>query len=76
MNFEEELKKRTRHADEVVCSFLPAVEGADETLLSAMNYSVRAGGKRLRPLMIESTCRIGCTAEMKNWRSLSWLPWK
>ena len=58
MNFEEELKKRTRHADEVVCSFLPAVEGADETLLSAMNYSVRAGGKRLRPLMIESTCRM------------------
>ena len=55
MNFAEELKKRTRHADEVVCSFLPAVEGADETLLSAMNYSVRAGGKRLRPLMIEST---------------------
>ena len=62
MNFAEELKKRTRHADEVVCSFLPVAEGADETLLSAMNYSVRAGGKRLRPLMIESTCRIfhGC----------------
>ncbi len=58
MNFAEELKKRTRHADEVVCSFLPVAEGADETLLSAMNYSVRAGGKRLRPLMIESTCQM------------------
>lgn len=58
MDFQMELEKRKRHADEVVCSFLPEAEGPDVTLLSAMNYSVRVGGKRLRPLMIESTFRM------------------
>lgn len=58
MDFMQELEQKTRHADSVVCSYLPAEEGPDRTLLEAMNYSVRAGGKRLRPLMIESTFRM------------------
>jgi len=58
MEFQEERKRRTEHADQVVYSFLPKAEGYDRTLLSAMDYSVRAGGKRLRPLMIESTCAM------------------
>lgn len=58
MNFAEELKQRTEHADEIIRSFLPKEDGLDKTLLTAMNYSVTAGGKRLRPLMIESTFRM------------------
>lgn len=58
MDFKEELEQRTRHAESVVYSYLPEVKGQDKTLLDAMNYSVRAGGKRLRPLMMESTYRM------------------
>lgn len=58
MDFAQELKQRTDHVNQVIYSFLPKEEGHDRTLLSAMNYSVRAGGKRLRPLMIESTYRM------------------
>lgn len=32
--------------------YLPAEEGYAQTLLEAMNYSVRAGGKRIRPILM------------------------
>ena len=45
----EELKKRTGEVEAVVDSYLPEEEGHQKTIFEAMNYSVRAGGKRLRP---------------------------
>lgn len=60
MNFPEELKKRTAFTEEIIKSFLPAEEGFQKTVLEAMNYSVLAGGKRLRPLlMYETYCMFG-----------------
>lgn len=38
--------------------YLPKVEGYAETVLEAMNYSVRAGGKRLRPLFMYEAYRM------------------
>ena len=35
--------------------FLPAEEGQQRIIFEAMNYSVRAGGKRLRPILMEET---------------------
>ncbi|HBN57424.1 MAG TPA: farnesyl-diphosphate synthase [Lachnospiraceae bacterium] len=58
MNFPEELKKRTAFTEEIVKSFLPAEEGFQKTVLEAMNYSVLAGGKRLRPLLMYETYRM------------------
>lgn len=52
---EEELKTRQAHCEEVVSSYLPKEEDYQKTGFSAMNYSVRAGGKRLRPLFIYTT---------------------
>ena len=53
LNFEEELRIRTMEADETVLSFLPKEEGRAKDLIEAMNYSVTAGGKRLRPVMMK-----------------------
>lgn len=58
MNFPEELKKRTAFTEEIIKSFLPAEEGFQKTVLEAMNYSVLAGGKRLRPLLMYETYRM------------------
>ena len=33
--------------------FLPAEEGQQRIIFEAMNYSVRAGGKRLSPILME-----------------------
>lgn len=35
--------------------FLPVEEGQQRIIFEAMNYSVRAGGKRLRPILMEET---------------------
>lgn len=58
MEMHEELKKRTAEVETVVERYLPAEEGHQKTIFEAMNYSVRAGGKRLRPMLIEETYRL------------------
>lgn len=49
VNFQDELKKRTEEIEKVLASYLPKEEGFARTMAQAMNYSVKAGGKRLRP---------------------------
>ena len=58
MNFQDELKRRTDEIEEMFRSFLPAEEGFARTLAQAMNYSMLAGGKRLRPMLIQETYRL------------------
>ena len=58
MNFHEELKEITDWTQEVVAGFLPAEEGYQKNVMEAMNYSVLAGGKRLRPLLMYETYRM------------------
>ena len=58
MNFQDELTKRTEDAERVIKSFLPAEEGFARTMAQAMNYSMLAGGKRLRPILMKETYRL------------------
>ena len=58
MEMREELKKRTGEVEAVVESYLPKEEGHQKTIFEAMNYSVRAGGKRLRPMLMEETYHL------------------
>ena len=44
--------------EQIVTSFLPKEEGYQKTVLEAMNYSVSAGGKRLRPMLMLETYRM------------------
>ena len=53
--FMEELQKKAEHINNVLEKFLPAEEGQQRIIFEAMNYSVRAGGKRLRPMLMEET---------------------
>ena len=38
--------------EEMIEPYMPAEEGYQKTVLAAMNYAVKAGGKRLRPMML------------------------
>lgn len=58
VNFQDELKKRTEEIEAVLKSYLPREGGFAKTMAQAMNYSVLAGGKRLRPMLILETCRM------------------
>lgn len=58
MNFEKELKEKVVEIEEILQKFLPKEEGYQKTVLEAMNYSVLAGGKRLRPMLMLETYRL------------------
>ncbi len=57
-DFREEIKMRTEQVESVVKSYLPREEDRQKTVIEAMNYSVQAGGKRLRPLLMWETYRM------------------
>lgn len=58
MNFEEELRLRTDNVQKIIEKYLPKAEGFQKTVLEAMNYSMLAGGKRLRPILMQETYRM------------------
>lgn len=58
MSFKEELQKKTREIEELLGRYLPREEGFQKIVLEAMNYSVTAGGKRLRPMLMQETYRM------------------
>ena len=63
-NFKAVLEEKTRETESIIAAYLPKEEGFAKELAKAMNYSMTAGGKRLRPLLLqESFCLFGGTGE-------------
>lgn len=54
MNINNEIKERVKYIDEVINDYLPKEEGHQAPVIEAMNYSILAGGKRLRPLIMKT----------------------
>lgn len=64
--FQELLKQKTTYVNDVLEQHLPVEEGLQKSVLEAMNYSVRVGGKRLRPIFLwESFLLCGGKTEEK-----------
>ena len=68
-NFKERFSQAVKEAETVVYSYLPEETGHQKTIFEAMNYSVKAGGKRLRKC-------TACSAETVRRSSRSWRPWR
>ncbi|MCI8363840.1 MAG: polyprenyl synthetase family protein [Eubacterium sp.] len=51
-DFEQGMAQRVQRAEQILDRYLPAEEGYQKTIFEAVNYSVRAGGKRLRPILM------------------------
>lgn len=56
--FEATMKEKVRDIESMLEGFLPKEEGCQRAVIEAMNYSVRAGGKRLRPMLMQETYRL------------------
>ena len=59
--FKAELQTGIERVDREIQRFLPEESGRQRLILEACNYSVRNGGKRIRPLLMESAyflCRL------------------
>ena len=57
-NFKEQLSKETACIDNIIEKYLPEAKGHAEYIKSAMDYSVEAGGKRIRPMIMLETYKL------------------
>ena len=58
MNFKQELEQRTQETNRILMAYLPEETGHQRIIMEAMNYSVMAGGKRLRPMLMKETYQL------------------
>lgn len=58
MNFNIARTERVNKIEEIIKAYLPKEEGYQKLVMEAMNYSILAGGKRLRPMLMEETFRL------------------
>lgn len=58
MTFNEELNLKVQYIESVLDKYVPEEEGYAKTVIEAMNYSLKAGGKRLRPLLMFEAYRL------------------
>lgn len=53
-DFEKILAERVGQAEHAVSGYLPEEKGYQKTIFEAVNYSVNAGGKRIRPVIMQA----------------------
>ncbi len=58
MDIEKEIEIRRIRIEEQIRGYMPKESGLQQTVLDAMEYSVFAGGKRLRPMLMEASYQM------------------
>ena len=58
MNIEKEIMERGESINLLLESYLPEETGYQKRIFEAVNYSMLAGGKRLRPMLMQETYRL------------------
>ena len=58
MNFEQQMTDKCTYIESVIRKYLPLEEGYQKEIMEAMHYSMTAGGKRVRPLLMLETYQM------------------
>ena len=58
MAFKENLNTKSAYIEDLLKEYMPKEEGYQKTIFEAMNYSLSAGGKRLRPILTMEACKV------------------
>lgn len=58
MEFKNSLKIKSDYIEELLKKYMPKEDGYQSTIMESMNYSLKAGGKRLRPILTLEACKI------------------
>ena len=58
MEFKDVLKQKIDYIETLLNKYMPKEEGYQKTIIESMNYSLKAGGKRLRPILTLESCKI------------------
>ncbi|MCI9423314.1 MAG: polyprenyl synthetase family protein [Dorea sp.] len=57
-DFQVQIKQKVQRIEGILQEYLPKQKGYQSVIMEAMGYSLLAGGKRLRPLMMQETFRL------------------
>lgn len=57
-NFNQLLQDKVTQIENIIYSFNPEEVGYQKTIFEAINYSITAGGKRLRPMLLMETAKL------------------
>ncbi len=58
MDFKSELLRRKDEVEDVLVEYFGDKLGHQRTVVEAMEYSIKAGGKRLRPILLIEVCKL------------------
>lgn len=58
MDFKSQLLQRKTIIDDNICDCFKDKNGLQRTVVEAMEYSIKAGGKRLRPVLLLEVCEM------------------
>ncbi len=58
MDINKEIAYKASDADRMIYQVLPVEKGYQKTVIQAMNYSILAGGKRIRPILMLETYKL------------------
>ena len=56
--WQRQMQEKLRETENIVTRWLPEETGHQRLIFQAMNYSVLAGGKRLRPMLMKEVYRL------------------
>ena len=57
-DFKELQKQKVYEIESILQQYLPQQKGYQKLIMEAMAYSLLAGGKRLRPMMMQETFKL------------------
>lgn len=56
--FQNELEEKVKQIESLLKGYLPKIAGPQQVIMEAMEYSLLAGGKRLRPMLMQEAFRL------------------
>lgn len=56
--FQKQLEQKVQKIEDILQGYLPKQKGYQSVIMEAMGYSLLAGGKRLRPMLMQETFRL------------------
>lgn len=58
MNFDKILSEKKKQVEQHLYTYFSGLAGLQQTLFQAADYSIKAGGKRLRPVLLLEACQL------------------
>ena len=58
MEFQPELNNRVKEAEQIISKYMPQKKEMQKTVLEAMDYTMSAGGKRIRPILMKAVYEL------------------